>query len=124
MERESRIQTVQQNLSQCTNKLAELQEGIDELGETLNSKTGNNENGDGAGTGTGVNNNIVRLKDGLKIMKNEIKQMSMAIILLNDNLLKERIQQSRGKLTANQRRAMRQNKSRNDRILSDDEVLD
>lgn len=121
LERESRVAEVQKKLSEATHRLNEVQERCDEVSDTLNTRTGSG--GDGGGDGAG-GANIVRLKDGLKTIKNEIKEMSMGIIMLNHNLLSERIQQSnRGRQTPNQRRAKRQNAPK-DSILSDDEILD
>ena len=124
LERESRVSEVQKKLSEATHRLNEVQDRCDDVSDTLNSRTGSGEGyGDSADGSGGAGGGIVRLKDGLKTIKSEIKEMSMAIMMLNHNLLSERLQQSRGRQTTYQRRARRHNTPK-DSILSDDEILD
>lgn len=123
MEKEARILVLQKALSESTQRLNEIQERCDEVNETLSSKTGSE-----PGSSHGDNNSaggamIVRLKDGLKTIKQEIKEMSMGIMMMNQNLMAERVGQVKSRQTQNHRRAQRK-KAPKDSILSDDELLD
>lgn len=122
MDKEARIVILQKALSESTQRLAEIQERCDEVNETLNSKTGSEpgSHGDNNSAGGAM---IVRLKDGLKTIKQEIKEISMGIMMMNHNLLVERVGQVKSKQTQNHRRAQRKKVPR-DSILSDDELLD
>ena len=122
LEKEARIVVLQKALSESTQRLAEIQERCDEVSETLNSKTGGEpgSHGDNSSAGGAM---IVRLKDGLKTIKQEIKEISMGIMMMNHNLMVERVGQVKSRQTQNHRRAQRK-KTPKDSILSDDELFD
>lgn len=124
MEKSSRTASIQQNIAQLAQSAADLQERCDEINETLNLKTG----GEGGG-GASAGNTIVRLKDGLKVIKTEIKDMNMSITLLNNNLLelrKEGVQRGRDHYYQRRQRQQKQKAKGADNIsvLSDDELID
>lgn len=108
---------IQQNIAQFAQSAADLQERCDEINETLNLKTG------GEGGGSGAGNNIVKLKDGLKIIKNDIKEMSMSIVLLNNNLMEVRKQGVQRGWNHYQRKQRKGKRGDSIGVLSDDEAF-
>ena len=89
----SRIAAISIKIENRSNESAEIEQKLEEVLEALNSKTG----GDGHGTepGEGGNSIVIRLRNGIKALKDEINLINiqtgvLSSILLTKNALKSK----------------------------------
>mmetsp|Transcript_23075 Transcript_23075/g.38491 ORF Transcript_23075/g.38491 Transcript_23075/m.38491 type:complete len:237 (+) Transcript_23075:3-713(+) len=124
-QKEIEVATLNEKLEKLTATLADIQEKYDDLVETLDSKMDGSNTVNGSGGGSSL---IVRLKDSIKVLKTDIKNMGRDTVLLNNNLLTHRVQASRSQYEsqrAKQRKAQQRREkpsSSSDDILGDDDA--
>jgi hypothetical protein len=84
---EQKAETVTASVGKLTSVMADLQERFEDISESLSLKTEGDEGSSGS--------HVVKLKEGIKVLKEQIKNMGMDIALLNHTLLSQRQHLSR-----------------------------
>lgn len=114
---QERSSDLRQRVSELNSQLAVIDESLDEAAGRLTEKT----NGE---DGSGAQMPIIRLKEGIRTLQEELQQMHFTSAMLNHDLLQRRKEATFNKRTKVVSRKSTRNSKKNDGEHEDENLFD